>query len=106
MQHFQRINVEQSQQLIEKGAVIADIRDENAFNTAHIPNAIQLTNGSLNHFLSQTDENTPVIVVCYHGISSQPAAEYLTSQGLEEVYSMDGGFEAWRNTFPEEVTSL
>ncbi len=33
--------------------------------------------------------------MCYHGISSQGAAQYLVNQGFEEVYSVDGGFEAW-----------
>jgi thiosulfate sulfurtransferase len=37
----------------------------------------------------------PILVMCYHGISSQGAAQYLVNQGFEEVYSVDGGFEAW-----------
>ncbi|MCV6069119.1 sulfurtransferase, partial [Escherichia coli] len=32
----------------------------------------------------------------YHGISSQGAAQYLVNQGFEQVYSVDGGFEAWQ----------
>jgi thiosulfate sulfurtransferase len=42
----------------------------------------------------------PVIVCCYHGVSSQQAAQFLIHQGFENVYSMDGGFEAWRKELP------
>ena len=34
------------------------------------------------------------------GNSSQGAAQYLLQQGYDEVYSLDGGFEAWRREFP------
>ena len=40
--------------------------------------------------------DTPVLVYCYHGISSQNAAAFLIERGFETVYSLDGGFEAWR----------
>jgi thiosulfate sulfurtransferase len=47
----------------------------------------------------------PLIVSCYHGNSSQSAAAYLCSQGFTEVYSLDGGFEVWRTTYPGEISS-
>ena len=47
--------------------------------------------------MQQTDFETPVIVCCYHGISSQQAAQFLIHQGYDEVYSLDGGYEAWLN---------
>jgi thiosulfate sulfurtransferase len=43
-------------------------------------------------------------VVCYHGNSSQGAAAYLVSQGFSEVYSLDGGIEAWQADYPGEVS--
>ena len=41
----------------------------------------------------------PVLVYCYHGISSQSAAEFLNQKGFEDVYSVDGGFEACQGLF-------
>jgi thiosulfate sulfurtransferase len=43
------------------------------------------------------------MVMCYHGNSSKGAAQYLLQQGYEEVYSVDGGFDAWHRHFPAEV---
>ena len=48
--------------------------------------------------LDKTPKTTPVLVVCYHGVSSQQAANVIANQGYDNVYSMDGGFEAWKLT--------
>ena len=101
MSEFKRISISQALEKINQGqAVVADIRDEQSFQGGHIAGAYHLTNGTLNGFMQQTDFATPVIVVCYHGNSSQGAAQYLTQQGFDEVYSMDGGFEGWRHNHP------
>ena len=47
--------------------------------------------------------DAPLIVTCYHGNSSQSAAAYLVGQGFSDVYSLDGGFELWRATYPDET---
>ncbi len=50
--------------------------------------------------MQQTPLDQPAVVVCYHGRSSQGAAQYLAEQGFDTVYSMDGGFESWRLAYP------
>lgn len=101
MSEFQHISVQQTAELIEKdNVVIADIRDEQSFAAGHITNSKHLTNGTLHSFLQQFEFDQPVVVVCYHGNSSQGAAQYLVNQGFEQVYSLDGGFESWRKQQP------
>ena len=104
---FQHLNVEQLQQNLtntnENNYVVVDIRDANAFATSHIPGAIHLTNDSLGDFMREADLDTPTVVCCYHGISSQQAADFLISQDFTEVYSLDGGFEQWGNSYPNNV---
>ena len=95
MQPFQHISIadvaEQKDDL-----VIADIRDAGSFQSAHMEGAINLSNDNLAAFMEATPKTAPVVVVCYHGVSSQQAAQFLDGQGYEKVYSMDGGFEGWR----------
>ena len=106
MTEFAHIDVQKTEQMMQQDqAAIVDIRDEQSFVAGHMPGAYHLTNGSLHDFTQQTDFDKPVIVVCYHGISSQQAAQFLIHQGYEQVYSMDGGFEAWRQVFPFETGS-
>lgn len=103
MSEFKHISPQETLAKAEAGGIaIVDIRDEQSFVEAHMPHAFHLTNGTMHQFSQDTDYETPVIVVCYHGISSQQAAQYLIHQGFEDVYSMDGGFEAWRRQYPTE----
>lgn len=101
MSEFQHISVQETAELLAAGkVVIADIRDDQSFSSAHIAGSHHLTNGTLVNFMQQFEFEQPVVVVCYHGNSSQGAAQYLVQQGFEQVYSMDGGFESWRGQQP------
>ena len=104
-ENFKRIAAEQAKALIDAGAALADIRDPDSFARSHIDGALHLTNTNLQEFVEQADLDQPLVVYCYHGNSSQPAAQFLYERGFEEVYSLDGGFEVWQQLFPETVKS-
>ncbi|MBC3365757.1 thiosulfate sulfurtransferase GlpE [Pseudomonas sp. SWRI154] len=103
MTDFKRIPPEQAQALREKGAVVVDVRDPATFAALHISGSKHLDNHSIADFIRDADLDAPTVVVCYHGNSSQSAAGYLVSQGFSDVYSLDGGFELWRATYPDET---
>ncbi|WP_434571406.1 thiosulfate sulfurtransferase GlpE [Pseudomonas sp. Z3-8] len=103
MTEFKRISPEQAQALREQGAVVVDVRDPATFAALHISGSKHLDNHSLADFIRAADLDAPTVVVCYHGNSSQSAAGYLVSQGFSNVYSLDGGFELWRTTYPDET---
>jgi len=101
MTQFKHINIaDTSQHLAEGSAKICDIRDETSFKNGHIEGAFHLTNQSMAQLINEVDFDQKVIVVCYHGHSSQGAAQYLISQGYEDVYSLDGGFTEWAKVQP------
>ncbi len=94
---FERIDQARAQTLIsEEAGIVVDIRDPASFGNGHITNAIHLTNESLGVFLEQIPKDKPIIVCCYHGNSSQGAADFLNQQGFDRSYSLDGGFTAWQ----------
>ncbi|MFT6269942.1 MAG: thiosulfate sulfurtransferase [Alphaproteobacteria bacterium] len=100
MQQFLHISPQDTKERLAKSEIkVVDIRDDQSFELGRIPNSYHLSNGRLTQFINENEFDTPVVVCCYHGISSQQAAQYLIHQGFEEVYSMDGGFEAWRASF-------
>ena len=101
MSDFKRISVTDAHAMIEQGhVVIADIRDDQSFANGHVENAFHLSNASMVSFSQKFDYDVPVLVFCYHGNSSQGAAQYLVQQGYEQVYSVDGGFEMWKMNYP------
>jgi thiosulfate sulfurtransferase len=98
---LEQIDIHKAKTLIEQGEItIVDVRDPSSFIEAHIDGAISLTDQNIENFLNKTDKKKPVLCYCYHGFSSQNAATYFLSNGFEKVYSMDGGFEEWRTTYP------
>lgn len=100
MSEFQCIDSTQAAALIEQGAGIADIRDPQSYAQGRISGAFNLSNENLHQFMNEADMDKPLLVCCYHGISSQSAAQFLIEQGFDEVYSINGGFEAWRAEQP------
>lgn len=97
MFNFSRISCEQAELIIQQGQCnIVDIRDDASYEAAHIDNAIHLGNHNLQEFIDSADTSAPLLVYCYHGNSSQSAAQLLASNGFEQAYSVDGGFEAWK----------
>ncbi|WXL26424.1 thiosulfate sulfurtransferase GlpE [Ectopseudomonas mendocina] len=105
MSEFKRIPPQQAQALRLDGAVVVDIRDPQSYAMSHITGSKHLDNHSLHDFITHADLDAPLIVACYHGNSSQSAAAYLISQGFTDVYSLDGGFELWRTTYPNDTES-
>ncbi|MBB1293991.1 thiosulfate sulfurtransferase GlpE [Pseudoalteromonas sp. SR44-5] len=101
---FKHISITETQALLNKDdVVIADIRDPNSYQAGHIPGSEHLSNANIGEFMMNKEFDQPIIIVCYHGMSSQGAASYLAEQGFEDVYSMDGGFTQWETQLPEQV---
>ncbi|MEH6395717.1 thiosulfate sulfurtransferase GlpE [Pseudoalteromonas sp.] len=101
---FKHISITETQALLNKDdVVIADIRDPNSYQAGHIPGSEHLSNANIGEFMMNKEFDQPIIIVCYHGMSSQGAANYLSEQGFEDVYSMDGGFTQWETQLPEQV---
>lgn len=82
---------------------LVDIRDSMSFGAGRIPGSRHLDNDSASALLESAPREQPLVVVCYHGHSSQQAAAWLAGQGFAEVYSLDGGFTEWEHRLPERV---
>ncbi|MFA7554035.1 MAG: thiosulfate sulfurtransferase GlpE [Spongiibacteraceae bacterium] len=100
MTTFKRISVDQAKQIIDQGdARIMDVRDQQSYQRAHIEGAVLLDNNNVGDFIANTPQDTPLIIYCYHGNSSQGVGQFFAEKGFEQVYSMDGGFEQWRTLY-------
>jgi thiosulfate sulfurtransferase len=95
---YKRIKVEEARELIEaSNARVADVRDPGSYKAGHIPGAESIDDMNLRSFIEGADFDRPLIVCCYHGNMSQGAAEYFSTNGFKETYSLDGGYEAWQS---------
>lgn len=89
------------EKLADGAVTVVDIRDPQSFAAGHPPQARHVHNENVQDFIASADKDKPLIVFCYHGYSSQSAAAFFRQQGFREVYSVRGGYSAWRNAFPD-----
>jgi thiosulfate sulfurtransferase len=94
---------EAKKKLDDQHCLFIDIRDPDSYRAAHIPGALHLHDGNVQDFLQTADKKKPVVVYCYHGNSSLGAVAFFTEKGFEDVASMSGGFEAWRQVYAHEA---
>ena len=100
MSKFKRVSVDEAELIaMRKNVLILDMRDASAFCGGHHPDAIHLNDANLRKLIKNTPAKTSIVIYCYHGNSSQDMAQLFADFGFENCYSVDGGYEAWRQTF-------
>mgnify|MGYP003623378001 FL=1 len=96
MPPYQRITVAQAKEILKVSkAIFIDIRDRYSYDIGHTEGAINIGEEEIDDFINNNEKQFPVLVICYHGNNSQMYANYLSKHGFEQVYSIDGGYEAW-----------
>jgi molybdopterin/thiamine biosynthesis adenylyltransferase/rhodanese-related sulfurtransferase len=81
------------------GAVVLDVREPDEYEQGAIPGAVHIPRGTLESSVESriTDKSAPVIIHCASGVRSAFAAKTLTDMGYEDVVSMTGGFNKWKD---------
>ncbi|QWG14684.1 ankyrin repeat domain-containing protein [Bradyrhizobium sediminis] len=98
---FQRIDIQQAGALISRAdLLVLDVRDAGSFDNSHIHGAQHVSSANLSGVLNATARIRPVLIYCYHGNASREYAQIFSDFGFSEVYSLDGGYEAWRSRPP------
>ncbi len=94
---FKNIDVHQAKAMIEQGEVmIVDIRNPEAYNQGHIQGAVLVTKNNMAEFIDKADKSKPLICYCSKGISSCLACLDFKKAGFSMLYSIKGGFDAWK----------
>jgi len=78
-------------------ALAVDVRETHELMASSIdcPQLLLYSLEQLNVLYSEIPVNTPLIIICNHGIRSVRAVELLQQKGFTEVYNLDGGLHAW-----------
>src|SRR5262249_47654094 len=74
---------------------IIDVREPKEWATGHLPGARLIP---LDHLRAEPEKSLPrdnVLFVCAKGQRSLVAAKVAERHGLKEIYSLDGGTNAW-----------
>ena len=80
MQSYKCIDVAYTKKLMQREAVVFDIRDPESFSKGHIEGALHLSNDNIEQYISAVPLEQSIVVCCYHGVSSQQVARYFVDQ--------------------------
>lgn len=82
----------------EDDLIVLDVRERDAYETAHIPGARLLPRGQLELRVNQElpDPTRRILTCCELGYISTLAAATLREMGFTHAVALDGGMKAWR----------
>src|SRR5262249_30121487 len=82
-----------------KKPVLLDVREREEFRQGYVPDAVSMPRGFLEMRVEETvpDKSPPVVAYCASGTRSLLAGRILKELGYQDVVSMRGGFNAWKN---------
>jgi rhodanese-related sulfurtransferase len=93
-----QVSTHMAVQLINKGAVIIDVRPAEAFANGHIAKAKNTPLAQLESDPNSINKKKDkvLLTVCDSGPVARRAADSLRKAGFESAYSLQGGLTAWR----------
>jgi rhodanese-related sulfurtransferase len=96
------VSVAETQQRMRenKDATLVDVREDNEWNEAHAAGAIHLGKGIIERDIERTvpDKDAELILYCGGGYRSALASDVLQKMGYTNVFSMAGGWKAWKES--------
>ena len=81
-------------------ARLIDVREDHEWRAGHAAGAAHLGKGIIERDIEATapDKSTELILYCGGGYRSALAADVLQEMGYTNVWSMAGGWKAWRDS--------
>src|SRR5438132_11857680 len=79
---------------------LIDVREDNEWDAAHAAGAVHLGKGIIERDIEATvpDKSAELILYCGGGYRSALAADVLQEMGYTNVFSMAGGWKAWKES--------
>ena len=94
------MSVEQARKRMDEGGTLIDVREDNEWDDAHATGAKHMARGVIERDIVQTfpEKDTELILYCGGGFRSALAADMLQKMGYTNVWSMAGGWKAWKDS--------
>lgn len=83
--------------------VLLDVREPHEIAAASIPGALHLPMREVPARLHELDPARRTVVICHHGGRSESIARYLAGRGFVEVYTVEGGIDAYARRIDSKI---
>ena len=99
---IREVTVDETKQRMKANpdAKLIDVREDNEWEASHAAGAEHLGKGIIERDIEATvpDKATELILYCGGGFRSALAADVLQTMGYTNVFSMAGGWKAWKDS--------
>lgn len=99
---YQQISQEEAKEMMDtQEVVVLDVREQDEYDSGHIPGAVLLPVGTINEETSSAvipEKDDTVLVYCRSGNRSKTASAALAELGYTNIYEFGG-----INTWPYEI---
>jgi rhodanese-related sulfurtransferase len=74
---------------------LLDVRQPEEHAIARLPGSVLMPMSDLAARCTEIDPEVDTVVYCHHGIRSMRAVAFLEGRGLERLFNLRGGIDAW-----------
>ncbi len=96
---YQTITTNEALEIIDKGAIVVDVRTVDEYNEGHIKDAVNIPLDIIDTI--GYDHDQTLIVYCASGVRSLEAVNKLANMGYTSLYNLDGGLLNWGSELEE-----
>lgn len=95
---IREVSVEEARERMKAGANLIDVREDNEWNEARAKGATHMGRGIIERDIVEKfpEKDTELILYCGGGFRSALSADMLQKMGYTNVFSMAGGWKAWK----------
>ncbi len=93
-------NAEDVAKLISEGALVIDVRAEQAYYKEHIPGALNIPLAKLEEAMKELSKEKTIVVYCTNVecTASYIAARKLAASGYKNIYRYTPGIKGWKES--------
>src|SRR5262245_12436579 len=92
------VTVDETLDRMREGAALVDVREDNEWDAGHAAGSVHIGRGVIERDIVGVypEKDTELILYCGGGYRSAMAADNLQKMGYTNVFSMAGGWSAWK----------
>lgn len=94
MVEARNVSVAEAIALVDEGALLVDVREDNEWESGRAPAATHIALNSVPDHLEEFPSDRTIVFVCRSGARSGRATKFLAEQGRDAV-NLEGGMLAW-----------
>ncbi len=99
------VSTAEAVRMINRGAVVVDIRDKARFDAGHIVDALHMTVADLTKGeQGRIKKKRGLVVICENGGQSYSAVKALRTDGFDGAFAIKGGMGSWQRDSQPLVT--